>query len=149
MDLDSIEIHEQRVVVHLHATSPIAACPHCATAGSRVHSRYQRTITDVAFGGRSLVLTLLVRKWMCPEVSCCRKIFAERFPGLVQRYARKTDRLSKILQSVGVMTNGADAAQIASSFGVPTTAKTIIRRVLQLPLPNEGSVYKVGIDEWA
>src|SRR5437588_10362512 len=60
-----------------------------------------------------------------------------------------TDRLIKALQSAGVITNGADAAQIAESFGVPTTAKTIIRRVLQLPLPNEGSVHKVGIDEWA
>jgi transposase len=149
LDLGSIEIHEQRVVVHLHATSPIAACSQCATAGSRVHSRYQRTITDVAFGGRSLVLKFLVRKWICPEVSCPRKIFAERFPELVQRYARMTDRLTKILPSVGVMTNGADAAQIASSFGVPTTAKTIIRRVLKLPLPNEGEVTKVGIDEWA
>jgi transposase len=95
------------------------------------------------------VLKLLVRKWICPEVSCSRKIFAERFPGVVQRYARMTDRLIKILQSVGVITNGADAAQIASSFGVPTTAKTIIRRVLQLPLPSEGEVAKVGIDEWA
>jgi hypothetical protein len=50
---------------------------------------------------------------------------------------------------VGVISNGADAALIASSFGVPTTAKTIIRRVLHLPLPSEGSVRKVGIDEWA
>jgi transposase len=96
-----------------------------------------------------LVLTLLVRKWICPEASCSRKIFAECFPGLVQRYARMTDRLVKILQAVGVMTNGADAAQIAQAFGVPTTAKTIIRRVLQLPLPDEGKVAKVGIDEWA
>jgi transposase len=48
-----------------------------------------------------------------------------------------------------VITNGADAAQIAKSFGVPTTAKTIIRRVLQLPLPSEGFMRKVGIDEWA
>ena len=95
------------------------------------------------------MLKLLVRKWICPEASCSRKIFAERFPGLVQRYARMTDRLIKILQVVGVMTNGADAAQIAEAFGVPTTAKTIIRRVLQLPLPNEGEVAKVGIDEWA
>jgi transposase len=60
-----------------------------------------------------------------------------------------TDRLIKALQAVGTITNGADAAQIASSFGVPTTAKTVIRRVLQLPLPSEGSVHKVGIDEWA
>jgi len=106
-------------------------------------------MTDVAFGGRCLVLKLLVRKWICPETSCCQKIFAERFPGLVQRHARMTDRLIKTLQLVGVITNGADAAQIASAFGVPTTAKTIIRRVLQLPLPNEGLVHKVGIDEWA
>jgi len=60
-----------------------------------------------------------------------------------------TDRLIKALQSTGVLTNGTDAAQIASSFGAPTTDKTIIRRVLQLPLPSEGSVHKVGIDEWA
>jgi hypothetical protein len=60
-----------------------------------------------------------------------------------------TDRLIKALQSAGVLTNGADAAQIASSFGMATTAKTIIRRVLHLPLPSEGSVHKVGIDEWA
>lgn len=46
-------------------------------------------------------------------------------------------------------TNGADAARIASSLGMPTTAKTIIRCVLQLPLPSEGEVEKLGIDEWA
>ena len=149
MDVDSIEVQEQTVVVHLHATSPTASCPHCGTAGSRIHSRYERTIADVAFAGRSLVLKLLVRKWICSEASCSRHIFAERFPELVQRYARMTNRLVETLQSVGVITNGADAAQIASSFGVPTTAKTIIRRVLQLPIPDEGEVAKVGIDEWA
>jgi hypothetical protein len=134
--------------VHLHAIAPTAACPHCGTAGSRVHSRYERTIADVAFGGRHLELKLLVRKWICPEGSCSRHMFAECFPELVQRYARMTNRLIKALQSAGVLTNGADAAQIASSFGVPTTAKTIIRRVLHLPIPSEGEVAKVGIDEW-
>jgi transposase len=95
------------------------------------------------------VLKLLVRKWICPEALCPQHIFAERFPELVQHYARMTDRLITALQSTGVLTNGADAAQIASSFGMATTAKTIIRRVLQLPLPSEGSVHKVGVDEWA
>jgi transposase len=149
LDLDSIEVHDQSVIVYLHATSPTAACSQCGTAGSRVHSRYQRTIADLAFGGRNLVIRLQVRKWICPEASCSRHIFAECFPEVVQRYARMTDRLIKALQAVGTITNGADAAQIASSFGVPTTAKTIIRRVLQLPLPSEGEVAKVGIDEWA
>jgi transposase len=95
------------------------------------------------------MLKLRVRKWICREVSCSQRIFAERFPEVVQRYARMTDRLIKALQSLGVTINGADAARIAPSLGIPTTAKTIIRRVLQLPLPSEGEVAKVGIDEWA
>jgi transposase len=99
--------------------------------------------------GEALCGSLQVRKWICREASCSQYIFAERFPELVQRYARMTDRLVKVLQALGVTTNGTDAAQIASSLGMPTTAKTIIRRVLQLPLPSEGEVEKVGIDEWA
>ena len=149
LGIDRIELHEQTVIVHLHAIEPSAPCPRCGTPGSRVHSRYSRTITDVAFGGRCLVLKLQVRKWICREASCSQRIFAERFPEVVQRYARMTDRLINVLQSIGVTTNGADAARIASSLGLPTTAKTIIRCVLQLPLPSEGEVAKVGIDEWA
>jgi transposase len=60
-----------------------------------------------------------------------------------------TDRLIEALQSVGVTTNGADAARIVSSLGMPTTAKTIIRRVLQLPLPTNTAVRIAGVDEWA
>src|SRR6266704_2455363 len=136
-------------MVSLHSISSTAACPQCGTAGSRVHSRYERTIADVAFGRRCLVLKLLVRKWLCPLASCSQCIFAERFPELVQRYARMTDRLIEALQVVGVTTNGADAAQIVSSLGMPTTAKTIIRRVLQLALPKDDTVRIAGIDEWA
>lgn len=149
MGLETIELSEQAILVHLHAISSRSPCPQCGTPGSRIHSRYQRTIADVAFGARHLILKLVVRKWICREASCFQRIFAERFPGLVQRYARMTDRLVEALQSVGVTTNGADAARILSSLGMPTSAKTVIRHVLHLPLPDEGSVQEVGIDEWA
>jgi transposase len=60
-----------------------------------------------------------------------------------------TDRLIKAIQSIGVTMNGADGANLSSSLAMPTTAKTLIRRVLELPLPKEGSVRIAGIDEWA
>jgi hypothetical protein len=60
-----------------------------------------------------------------------------------------TDRLIKALQSIGVTTNGVDGAYLASSLAIPTSAKTLIRRVLDLPLPKDGQVRIVGIDEWA
>ena len=128
---------------------PRLCAPHCGTRGSRIHSHYQRTIADVAFAGRGLILKVLVRKWLCPDTSCPQRIFAEQFPGLVQRYARTTDRVIEVLQALGVTVNGADAARIALKFGLSTTAKTIIRRVLQLPLPKDPSIQIVGIDEWA
>ena len=95
MSLETIEVQNQTIIVHLHAISPTTLCPQCGTPGFRVHSRYVRTIGDVAFGGRSLILKLRVRKWLCREVSCSQRIFAERFPEVVQRYARMTDRLIK------------------------------------------------------
>jgi transposase len=142
-------MQDQMVIVHLHASSPTAACPQCGTTGSRVHSRYQRTIADVALGGRCLVLKLLVRKWLCPDASCPQRLFAERFPGVVQRYARMTDRLIETLQAVGVTTNATDGARLLSRLSMPATGKTIIRRVLQLPLPTNTPVRIAGVDEWA
>ena len=147
--VDRVERSTQGLVVSLHATTSTVSCPKCGTAGSRVHSRYSRTVADITCVGQRLILKLLVRKWVCPLDSCPQRIFAEPFPGLVCRYARMTERLIKALQSVGVTTNGADGACLSSSLAMPITAKTLIRRVLELELPQEGSVRIAGIDEWA
>ncbi len=147
--VDTVERSTEGLTVSLHATTSIILCPRCGTAGSRVHSRYYRTVADMSCVGQRLTLKLLVRKWVCPLDSCPQYTFAEQFAGLVRRYARMTDRLIQALQSAGVTTNGADGACLLSSLAMPTTAKTLIRRVLELPLPEEGSIRLAGIDEWA
>ena len=147
--VDTIERSPEGLIVSLHATPLCVPCPQCGTAGSRIHSRYTRTVSDLTCVGQRLILKLLVRKWVCPSDSCPQRIFAEQFAGVVRRYARMTDRLIKALQSIGVTTNGADGACLSSSLAMPTSAKTLIRRVLELPLPKEGRIRAVGIDEWA
>ena len=149
LTVDRVERSAQGLTVYLYATTSTVSCPRCGTAGSRVHSRYVRTVADLTCVGQRLILKLLVRKWVCPLDSCPKRIFAEQFAGLARRYARMTDRLIKALQSIGVTTNGADGANLSSSLALLTTAKTLIRRVLELPLPQEGSVRIAGIDEWA
>jgi transposase len=149
LTVDRVERSTQGLTVYLHATTSAVFCPRCGTAGSRVHSRYTRTVLDLTCVGQRLTLKLLVRKWICPLDGCPQRIFAEPFAGLVRRYARMTDRLIKALQSIGVITNGADGANLSVSLAMLTTAKTLIRRVLELPLPKEGSVRMAGIDEWA
>ena len=147
--IDTIERSTEGLTIFLYATTFCVCCPRCGTAGSRVHSRYTRTVADLTCVGQRLILKLLVRKWRCPLDSCPQHIFAEPFPGLVRRYARMTDRLIKAFQSLGITTNGTDGVCLSFSLAMPTTAKTLIRRVLELPLPKEGSVRIAGIDEWA
>jgi transposase len=147
--VEKVERNPQGLTVYVYATTSSVSCPRCGTAGSRIHSRYFRTVADLTCVGQRLTLKLLVRKWVCPLSSCPQRIFAEQFAGLVRRYARMTERLIQALQSIGVITNGADGATLSSSLAMPTTAKTLIRRVLELPLPKEGSVRLAGIDEWA
>jgi transposase len=147
--VDRVEQSMQGLTVYLYATTSTVCCPRCGTAGSRVHSRYSRTVADLTCVGQRLTLKLQVRKWICPLDCCPQHIFAEQFAELVRRYARMTDRLIKALQSIGVTTNGADGACLSSSLAMLTTAKTLIRRVLELPLPKEDPVRIVGIDEWA
>jgi transposase len=149
LTVDRVERSTQGLTVYLYATTSAVSCPECGTAGSRVHSRYIRAVADLTCVGQRLTLKLQVRKWICPLGSCPQHIFAEQFTGLVRRYARMTDRLIKALQSIGVTTNGADGACLSSSLAMLTTAKTLIRRVLELPLPKEGPIHIAGIDEWA
>src|SRR6266705_143757 len=108
LTVERVERSAQGLTVSLHATTSTVSCPRCGTAGSRIHSRYTRTVADLTCVGQRLMLKLLVRKWVCPLDSCPQRIFAEPFPELARRYARMTNRLIKALQSIGVTTNGAD-----------------------------------------
>ncbi|HET8846912.1 MAG TPA: transposase family protein, partial [Ktedonobacteraceae bacterium] len=147
--IDKVELRDQMLLVHLHSTSCRASCPKCGADGSRIHSRYHRTVSDVACGGQRVILKMLIRKWVCSEAVCPQSIFAEQFPELVPLYARMTHRLLQALHLVGVTTNGTDRARLLSALAMPVSGKTIIRRTLQLPLPEERLVRVAGVDEWA
>src|SRR5437016_5551882 len=70
------------VMVSVHAASPTASCPCCGTICQHVHSHYTRTLRDLPASGRLVHLKVDVRRFFCPERTCRRKIFAERFPSL-------------------------------------------------------------------
>jgi hypothetical protein len=143
LTVDRTERSAEGLIVSIRATTSTVCCPRCGTAGSRIHSHYSRTVADLTYVGQRLMLKLLVRKWICPLDSCPQHIFAEQFAGVVRRYARMTDRLIKALQSIGVTTNGADGASLSSSLGMPTTAKTLIRRVLDGKLTEGLTVFEL------
>lgn len=61
------------------SVSPSSNCPICGAASSRVHSRYRRKVADLPLSGRSVRLTVTVRRFWCDAVRCPRRLFAERY----------------------------------------------------------------------
>lgn len=76
------------------ATRRYARCPLCQRRSKRVHSHYERTLSDLPCSGDRVTLHLRVRRFVCRVRWCRRKIFAERLPDLVAPFARRTTRLT-------------------------------------------------------
>jgi transposase len=83
-----------------------AACPDCGVYSARVHSRYERRLSDMAVGGQDLMIHLRARRFMCDSSSCSRKTFAERFPELVVPYGRRTLLLRRTLEMMALASVG-------------------------------------------
>jgi transposase len=64
-------------------------------------------------------LQLMVRKFVCRNPHCKRRIFTERLPELVPAYARKTRRLITILQAIGMALGGNAGARLAGRLRLP------------------------------
>lgn len=95
-----------------------AACPGCGVIAGRVHSRYERRLSDLAVAGQELILTLRVRRFFCGSAECSRKTFAEQFPNLTVRYGRHTLLLSEALLAIGLALGGRPGARLASRLAI-------------------------------
>jgi transposase len=95
LELDEINLESNSVVLKVHTRLPTPAyCPLCQQPSQREHSRYDRTVADLAVTGKRLQLKLEVRRLFCDNANCKRCTFAERFPTFLNPYARKTQRLA-------------------------------------------------------
>lgn len=135
--------------VQLASLLPSAPCPLCLQDATRVHSQYQRTVLDLPCAGRRVLLCLRVRKFFCETTHCPRKIFAERFPDLVEPFARCTTRLCQALQAIGLATCGRGGTRLAASVGMAVTQTTLLRRMMAAPVSPSAPVRVLGVDDWA
>lgn len=135
--------------IEVQATSKDARCPACDGLSGRVHSRYQRRLSDLAVSGRPVLLHVRVRRFVCMASACPRKTFAESFPHLTSRYKRSTHALLAMLRSMGLALGGRPGARLSDGLGVPTSRMTLLRAIDALAVPEPGSVRVLGVDDFA
>lgn len=147
--LTEVTVDDTSVRLQHTATAPTACCPCCMMPSSAVHSRYQRYLTDLPWGTRPVRLHLTVRKFVCRNAACVRRIFTERLPDLVAAYARKTQRLVAVLQAIGLALGGQAGARLAARLQLSASPPTLLRLAQAAPVPCPSTLQAVGVDEWA
>lgn len=141
--------YENRLLIYLRTVNPQACCPECQQNSRRIHSRYTRSPSDLPCVGQKTQLILQVRRFVCINKSCKRKIFTERLVELVQPYARTTIRLSKVQRQIGFLLGGEPGKQLSRFLGMPCSADTLLRRTHAGSRPDHSSVRVLGVDDWA
>ena len=139
----------KRLTIQISCTRSCASCPKCGAISERIHGKYGRTVADVPCGGRLVRLALTVRKFVCHTPDCPCQIFTERLPDLVQSYARMTNRLREVLQTLGFATNGELEERLAPQLGMTVSGPTVLRLMRAHTLTPAKSVRVLGIDDWA
>ncbi|MET9388256.1 hypothetical protein ABZY09_46660 [Streptomyces sp. NPDC002928] len=99
--------------------------------------------------GRRVVVSAQVRRLICPVLGCSRQTFRERGPGLLERYERRTARLSGQLGYFVKELAGRAGALLSRCLAVVISRSTALRMLTRarqarplsrLSLPRPGVV---------
>ncbi|MGW1729067.1 ISL3 family transposase [Streptomyces sp. NPDC002306] len=125
------------------------ACPDCGHGSARVHSRYCRTLADVAVGGRPILIGLSVRRLFCDSPGCRRRTFAEQVEGLTVRYRRRSPLLQHLVEMARVLLAGRGGARLLQILQVPLSRTSVLFHLMRVPLPSTATPRVLGVDDFA
>jgi transposase len=63
--VEQVSFADEIIMVQISSTHPTAVCPDCQQPSVRVHSRYQRTIADLAWADKQIELHWQARRFFC------------------------------------------------------------------------------------
>ncbi|GAB2779443.1 ISL3 family transposase [Streptomyces chlorus] len=153
-DLDGLLVQDVQLVgdevqVAARTCATGAGCPTCGALSLRVHSGYERRLTDAAVGGRRVVVRLRVRRFRCATAWCPRTTFVEQVAGLTFRHGRRSARLHTNLQAIALMLAGRAGARLAKALDTSVSRSTLLRLIRALPDPQISTPRVLGVDDFA
>jgi hypothetical protein len=92
---------------------------------------------------------MTVRRFLCPDLRCPRRIVVEPLNAFAAKYARTTTRLAQTHVAIGSALGGEAGARLAKKTAVPTSPDTLLGRVKQTGARSSDAPRLVGIDDWA
>lgn len=142
-------VFPDHILLLVESSACSALCPLCSVPSQRVQSRYARSLADLPIQGKPARVKLRVRRFVCSNALCARKIFCKRLPEFAPAYARFTNRLSDSLRAIGFALGGQAGSRLAGKLAMPASGDTLIHLVRTAPPPDVAPARVVGIDDWA
>jgi transposase len=148
-EVTSCEFDGTAIVAEIRTTSLTATCPQCGVQSSRIYSRYTRRVRDVPCGQTPVSYVVTVRKFLCGNRDCLRKMFCERIAELAAPRAQSSGSLTGLQESIGFSLGGEAGSRLAEEIGVPVSPDTLLRRVRRANAEARVPPRFVGVDDWA
>ena len=126
-----------------------AICPACHQPSQRRHSTYERHLTDLPWSGLRVEIRLQVRRFFCTNRECQQHIFSERLPGIVQPYARRSERLNDVIGHLVIAVGIRVTSRLLETLHMPASIWSLLRLLQQLPVPGRPTPRVLGVDDWA
>ncbi len=151
LQLSNWELDEDRTHITVYATSiqNLVRCPVFSVVSNRVHSQYERKLSDLSWANFRVTLQLDVRKFFCKNSYCQRRIFTERITDVAAAWARKTQRLTQQLTAIGLALAGNAGVRLSQYFGFQVSRNTLLNLVRRIPLASIQTPRILRVDDFA
>lgn len=146
--IEDVADEGERIVVRTRTPLDATVCPVCGASSQRVHGYHWRTVADVPVDGRRVVVRMRVRRLVCPTRGC-RHTFREQVPGVLERYQRRTTRLTRQVKAVVKEIAGRAGSRLLAILVVGLSRHTALRTLLRIPLPTGRVPRVISVDDFA
>lgn len=113
-----------------------------------MHGFHGRVVGDLPVDGRRVVVSVRLRRLVCLVLSCPRQTFREQVPGVVERYQRRTRRLSDQPGSVVKELAGRAGACLSRALACAISRSTALRLLMHQTLPPLRVPRVLGVDDF-
>lgn len=90
-----------------------------------------------------------MRKFRCRNDLCIRKVFCERLPKVVAKYAHRTFRMNEVISLLAFGLGGRKGAKTSQKLNISVGKDTLLRAIRRQPKPTFTKVKVLGVDEFA
>ncbi|MBA3483277.1 MAG: transposase, partial [Pirellulales bacterium] len=131
------------------STRRACSCPCCGSPSQRVHSGYERRLSDLPWHGLEVRIRWRSRKYFCDNAACSRRIFVERLPEVAEVRSRRTARLELTLRLIALACGGEPGARLADRLGMKASGDSLLRILRNGKAPDAAEPNMIGVDDWA